>query len=261
MNRASTLNKILIIEKTSILELFLRDNLPNQKYDFKTEINLDAALLKMVRWQPDLLITSIDVGNISGFDFCLVLKMMPEFAGLPVILTSSRKDKDLYEKAAEAGADYYITKDSKALLNIMKLIDQLFGDQVEVAGRRKEPIENILVVDDSVTMRKIIKNILEGIGIKSVMEAPNGQEGLNILENHRIDMVISDWAMPVMNGLEMVERIKMKPDFKQIPIIMVSAEADTALEDAMQMGIDGYLRKPFNALKMKELIDRFAVTA
>ncbi|MBU0485209.1 MAG: response regulator [Proteobacteria bacterium] len=254
--------KILIIEPSTFFEKVLESNLSTDQFIIATEKDIGRALLKVVRWHPDLVITGIEVGTISGFDLCLLLKMMPDFAGLPIILISSYDDQLIHQKAADAGADYYVIKNNEAVENIKAVLANLFFPEKQAAKSPKsKEIESILLVDDSLTMRKVIRNILLGVGIQKVIEAKNGQDGLDQLAAHQVDMVISDWAMPLMNGVEMIKNIRLNPNYQNLPIIMVSAEVQEEIEKAMHCGINGYLRKPFNALDMKQLIAKFSTPA
>ncbi len=252
--------KILIIDTSTLFEHGLFALLDNNLFEIKTVKSPDLALVKIIRWNPDLIITSIEVGNISGFDLCLIIKMMPDFAGVPIILFTSSDEKCIHKKAADAGADYYVKKDPKALATIKKISESLLHGQPSAFQQEewKRQIKNVLLVDDSSTMRKIIRNILISIGIANVVEAENGKDGLEKLAANKIDMIISDWNMPVMNGVEMIKRMRLNQSYNTLPIVMVSAEVQEEIEKAMNLGINDYLRKPFNALDMKQLVAKFS---
>jgi two-component system chemotaxis response regulator CheY len=116
---------------------------------------------------------------------------------------------------------------------------------------------NILVVDDSAVMRKIVvKTIKEtGLDIENVSEAGNGKEGLEKMKSDSPDIVFSDWNMPEMNGIEMVEAARKEFKLKDIPIIMVTTEANIEkIKQARAAGANGYVTKPFTADKMKDKI-------
>ena len=108
--------------------------------------------------------------------------------------------------------------------------------------------KTILVVDDSGTVRQQVSMALKQAGFDTA-EASDGREGLAIVEsNRKIDMVISDVNMPLMNGLEMVEKIKSKPEFKTLPILMLTTEGQPSMiKRAKEAGAVGWIVKPFNA--------------
>ncbi len=115
----------------------------------------------------------------------------------------------------------------------------------------------IITVDDSSTMRRIIKNTLKRIGYgDEILEAENGKEALDVLSNNEVDLIITDWNMPVMDGLTFVKKVRSDSKFDDVPIIMVTTEA--AKEDiitALKAGVNNYVVKPFTPQVLKEKIE------
>ena len=111
----------------------------------------------------------------------------------------------------------------------------------------------VLVVDDFATMRKIEKNILGQLGIKNVDEADDGTTALPKVQQNSYDLILLDWNMPQMSGLELLKAIRSDPNTKDVPIVMVTAEA---LKDnivaAAQAGVNDYIVKPFTAAVLEE---------
>ena len=115
----------------------------------------------------------------------------------------------------------------------------------------------VLVVDDFATMRKIVKNVLKQINIENVVEAENGKHALNVLKSEDVDLIISDWMMPEMTGIEFLKACKDDDEKKKIPFIMVTAEGQKeSVMEAIKTGVDNYIVKPFTPDKLKEAIDR-----
>jgi two-component system chemotaxis response regulator CheY len=115
----------------------------------------------------------------------------------------------------------------------------------------------VLVVDDFATMRKIIKNVLRQINMDNVVEAENGKHALSVLRSDSVEFIISDWIMPEMTGIEFLRACKEDEAIKNIPFVMVTAEAqkDSVLE-AIKAGVDNYIVKPFTPEKLKEVIGK-----
>lgn len=114
-----------------------------------------------------------------------------------------------------------------------------------------------LVVDDQSTMRKVIKNNLNQMGYESVLEASDGNAALKLLTEEDVDLVICDWNMPRLTGFELLTHLRSTSDFKDIPFIMVTAEADReSVEIAVAAGVDEFLIKPFTPLTLREKIRR-----
>ena len=106
----------------------------------------------------------------------------------------------------------------------------------------------ILAVDDSATMRRILRNQLRQVGVDEVDEAQNGREALAMLSRTHYDLLITDWNMPEMCGLDLVNEVRKTEALKALPILMVTTI--TAKEDivnALKAGVNSYVVKPFNA--------------
>ena len=117
---------------------------------------------------------------------------------------------------------------------------------------------NILIVDDSPTIRAIITKVLRlaNVAINELFEAENGREALDVLEEHWIDLVLADINMPVMNGVEMIERMSSDGLLDTIPVIVVSTEGSTPrVERLKSQGIKGYIRKPCSPEFLRQLVD------
>lgn len=115
----------------------------------------------------------------------------------------------------------------------------------------------IITVDDSSTMRRIIKNTLTKLGFTNVLEAANGVEGLDVLAKNSVDMIITDWNMPEMDGLTFVKTVRSKEEYKNTPILMVTTEA--AKEDiltALRSGVNNYVVKPFTPDTLQEKVNK-----
>ncbi|MBV5334604.1 MAG: chemotaxis response regulator CheY [Sulfuricurvum sp.] len=112
----------------------------------------------------------------------------------------------------------------------------------------------LLVVDDSSTMRRIIKNTLSRLGYEEVLEGEDGLQGWAALnENPDIGMLITDWNMPEMNGLELVKKVRSDARFNDLPIIMVTTEGGKAeVITALKAGVNNYIVKPFTPQVLKE---------
>ncbi len=106
----------------------------------------------------------------------------------------------------------------------------------------------VLVVDDFATMRRIVKNILKQIGFNNIIEAEDGKSALKMLQNDKFDLIMCDWNMPEMAGIELLTKIRSDEQLKKIPFVMVTAEAQkNNILDAVKAGVSSYIVKPFTA--------------
>ena len=115
----------------------------------------------------------------------------------------------------------------------------------------------ILVVDDFATMRKVIRNLLKQVGYENIIEAEDGVLALRVLKSQKLDLVISDWNMPNMTGLELLKAVRADEELKTTPFLMVTAEA---LQDnviaAVKAGVSNYIVKPFTAEVLNDKITK-----
>jgi len=117
----------------------------------------------------------------------------------------------------------------------------------------------VLVVDDFPTMRRIVRSLLRQLGFENVDEAENGEDALKKLRSAEYGLVISDWNMPVMEGLELLKHIRNDPQLKDIPFLMVTAEAEKEkVIEAIKSGVDNYIVKPFTGDVLKEKLEKIA---
>ena len=115
----------------------------------------------------------------------------------------------------------------------------------------------VLVVDDFATMRRIVKNILTQLGYKNIIEADDGSTAVDILKNEKVDMIISDWNMPKMTGLDLLKHVRADADMADTPFIMVTAEAQQDnIILAVKAKVSQYIVKPFTAETLGEKIDK-----
>ena len=118
---------------------------------------------------------------------------------------------------------------------------------------------NILVVDDSSPMRAVIKKVIKasGFNIGQMHEAGNGVEAMDLLKNHWIDLVLTDYNMPKMDGLGLLAQMKENNVMKDIPVVMVTTEgSDQRVADFMTHGATAYIKKPFSPEQIKTELNR-----
>lgn len=115
----------------------------------------------------------------------------------------------------------------------------------------------ILVVDDFSTMRRIVKNLLRDLGFTNTHEADDGSSAWPMLQSGDFDFVVTDWNMPGMTGIELLQKIRSDDRLKAVPVLMVTAEAKRdQIVAAAQAGVNGYVVKPFTAAALKEKIEK-----
>lgn len=114
---------------------------------------------------------------------------------------------------------------------------------------------DVLIIDDSAAIRKILQRVLlqANIGVGKIHEANDGQEGLSRMASEPVGLVLSDINMPNMDGLEFLKAMKANPDWKSVPVLMVTTEgSQDKVIQALQLGASGYVKKPFTPEQIKE---------
>ena len=121
----------------------------------------------------------------------------------------------------------------------------------------------VLVVDDSPTMRRIVVQMLNRLGYPEVFEASDGQAALEVLHQQPgIELLLTDWNMPGMNGLELTVAVRAEARFARLPILMVTTRnMKSDIVAAMKAGVNNYVTKPFDPKTIKEKIDKVLVAA
>lgn len=122
-------------------------------------------------------------------------------------------------------------------------------------GVRSEMESDVLVVDDSAAIRKILQRVLRqtGMAIQTIHEAGDGEEAIKVLGGNSVNLVLTDINMPKMDGLQLLASLKASPQWRSIPVVMITTEGGEAkVAEAVKLGAAGYVRKPFTADQIKE---------
>lgn len=115
----------------------------------------------------------------------------------------------------------------------------------------------ILVVDDFSTMRRIIRNLLGELGFENIEEADDGATAMPLLESQEFDLLVLDWNMPGVPGIDVLKWVRAHERLSAMPILMVTAEAKREqIVEAAQAGVSGYVVKPFTAETLKSKLER-----
>lgn len=116
----------------------------------------------------------------------------------------------------------------------------------------------VLIVDDVISPRMIISKMLNSMGINNVLEAGDGLEALELLKQGPFDLVISDWNMHPMDGLQLLAEIRSHQDFSNLPFVMITATAERdEVVKACTSGVTGYIIKPFNTDLLRKTVEKF----
>ena len=238
---------ILVVDDSLIVRTVLRKEL--EKMGSKVTESFDGrnGLETAIRQEFDLIITDIEMPRMDGFALCEELKKHRAKRSIPIIILSSADKEENVERGFSLGVAAFIPK-SSAKKELRKLVLELLGRNVLLRRR------TILVVDDSVSTRHLVEKALLAAGFY-VISAENGAGALELLKNHRPDLIISDLNMPGIDGGDLCKKIHTNPELSRIPFIIMSSNGDRAtMRRLLHCGASAYLVKPFN-------LDQLVVTA
>lgn len=207
---------------------------------------------------PSVVISALYLPDMSGTELVRAMRADPAFEHLPFILVSSETRAQVLDPVRQSGVCGILPKPfseaqlRRSLRSSLDYADEdasLENEGIELEGLR------VLVVDDSPSARRFIRRVLENLGIKSFVEAENGLDAVAVMAENMVDLVVTDYNMPEMDGKALVDYIRQKSWQNSVPILMVTSESDqgrlAAVEEA---GVSGICDKPFEPSVVKALL-------
>ncbi len=115
----------------------------------------------------------------------------------------------------------------------------------------------VLIVDDFLTMRRIVRKILRDLDFENIIEAEDGSAAVDILKTNKVDLIVSDWNMPKMTGLDLLKHVRSDDKIKDLPFLMITAEAQKEnIVEAVKAKVSNYIVKPFTAATLEEKLGK-----
>jgi DNA-binding response OmpR family regulator len=248
---------VLLADDSELVHRHLVPPLTEAGYDLLSAYDGNEALELAFKHLPDLVVTDVEMPGADGFMVCQTLKEDPRTEHLPVVIASALGEAESLEQGFDAGADDYLVKPVVPEELISRIRVLIAG--VELSGR-----ERILVVDDSPAVRHLITDTLRRQGFE-VHAAEDGAAGLEraieLMQAEdpaqRVQLVITDYDMPVMNGFEFVHALKQRPQTREVPVMMLTARESRRDQAQMRaVGLTAYLVKPFSMDKCVAMVER-----
>ncbi|MDY6891966.1 MAG: response regulator [Pseudomonadota bacterium] len=251
---------ILLVEPSAVQRKIMIQHLQDEQVVvIDTAANLHEALEKIRRLPPDLVISALHYEDGSAVELLGAIRRLPEVAELPFMLVSSETRRAQLEVFKQSGVVAILPKPFTrqhlgAALNAT--LDLLDKDELELEFYDVEHLR-VLIVDDSRMARRMIHRVLHNLGITHLLEAANGHEAIELLQRENVDLVVTDYNMPEVNGVELAEFIRHSDLHSHLPILMVTSEADAArLSQVKHAGINALTDKPFEPETVKRLLVR-----
>lgn len=250
------MKKIAVIEDDNILREILSDKLTGAGYEVVGAADGEEAFGIVKESKPDLILLDVLLPKRSGTDVLASIKEDSELKDIPVIAISNTAEGDEIEKVKNLGVKDFLVKAIFDSNDVVSRVQGVLGkdessspsDQAQTAptqGSASQPsgTKKVLIIEDDKFLRELAAQKLEKEGF-SVAGATNGQEGLNLLESERPNVIILDLILPGMDGFETLRKIRTESNFKTIPVIILSnLGQEEDIEKAKGLGATDYLIK------------------
>lgn len=249
---------ILLAEPSALQRKIMIQQLQNEQVTaIDTASSLHEALDKMLRIPPDLVISALHFDDGSAIELLGAMRRLARLAEVPFMLVSSETRKEQLEVFKQSGVVAILPKPftrqhlGSALNATLDILDP---DHVELECYDIDSLR-VLIVDDSRMARNLIRRVLGNLGIRHLLEAQDGREAIQLLAREPVDLVVTDYNMPEVNGLELTELIRHSELHAHLPVLMVTSEANEAhLSQVAQAGVNALTDKPFEPETVKRLL-------
>jgi two-component system chemotaxis response regulator CheY len=219
-----------------------------------------AMLAACHRDLPGLVISAMYLADMSGTDLVTRLRAEEDTADTPFILISSETRPQMLEPVRQSGVCGILPKPfsqkqlDTALRATLDLLDSdtpLDMDEADLAEVK------VLLVDDSLSSRRFMRRVLENLGITQFIEAANGSEAVMVLNDTTVNLVVTDYNMPEMDGKALIDYIRQRSWQSTVPVLMVTGESDySRLAAVEEAGVSGICDKPFEPAVVRTLLTR-----
>ncbi len=219
------------------------------------EFRSDKVMELISGMSLDLAIIDLDMPRLNGYELIKLIKSNPKFTELPIIIYTGKEDFDDELKSVEGLFSYLLSKNSVGMKDLENAIRNMIEGTVSVPEQKKyESGIKILLAEDYKHSQIIVTRLLKRNNFSNVVVVENGQEALDYVRKEKVDLILMDMQMPVMNGFEAIERIREIPEYRETPIISITAFAMKGdREKCLEAGATDYLPKPLDS---KEFIEK-----
>jgi DNA-binding response OmpR family regulator len=248
---------LLIIDDNAMNSDILSRRLSREGYDVLVESSGRGGLDVLAQRHVDLILLDILMPGMDGYEVLRILKEDPRTQTIPVIMLTAVHEIESVIRCLELGVDDYLTKPFNIPFVKSRIAAVLHG-RSDRQGEGQEagpgPKRRLLIIDDNPMNRDMLSRRLEREGYE-VLTADGGREGLDLIANHEIDLVLLDILMPGMDGYQVLRAMKEDGATRHLPVIMLTAVSDVeSVKRCIDLGADDYLIKPFNSVLLKSRI-------
>jgi two-component system chemotaxis response regulator CheY len=216
-----------------------------------------AVLAAMRETRPDVVVSALYLPDMSGTELVGAMRRDRDLEEIAFILISSETRPQALEPVRQAGVCSIVPKPFAREQLVAALTTTLgfLHEDNDLAGEIDGENLRVLLVDDSPSARKFMRRVLENLGIERFIEAENGRQAVSVLADTQVDLVVTDYNMPEMDGRELVEYIRRQSWQNSVPVLMITSESNEARLAAVQeSGVSGICDKPFEPAVIKRLL-------
>ena len=251
---------ILLVEPSAMQRKIIIQQLQKEQVNaIDCAASCQEALERIRTVTPDLVISALHFEDGTAQDILQTIRNEPRLEELPFMLVSSETRREQLEQFKQSGVVAILPKpfNRQHLGNaINSTLDLLSADELELELYDIDQLR-VLVVDDSRMARRVVSKVLSNLGVQNITEADDGSRAIELLEQRTFDLVVTDYNMPEVNGLELTEHIRNSDFYSHLPVMMVTSEANDAhLSHVAQSGVNAIADKPFEPELVKRLLAR-----
>ena len=255
----STLD-VFLVEPSHTQQIIIKQHLAEAGiHDITLIASGKEALAELNHNLPDLIISAMYLPDMTGVDLVHAIRQHSASYEMAYLLISSETNIKYLEPIRQAGAIAILPKPFNQLeleTALSATVDYLHPQKINLEHYDIADLQ-VLVVDDSDFSRKFISRILTDIGIESITLAENGKLALDLFSKHYYDLIVTDYNMPEIDGLKLVQLIRADGNKQDVPILMVTSEQNqNRLAAVKKAGVSAVLDKPFEPESIKKLILR-----
>lgn len=254
----STSLSLLLVEPSRAQYQILKGRLAAYNITDVRHVKTGAAALKAVAEEaPGLVISAMHLPDMTGAALAGTLRSQSETEEVLFALLSSERAAQFLEPIRQAGVIAILKKPlqpSQLEEMLLAVRDMTQGEELDFEGYIDEV--RVLMVDDSRTARRFMRQVLVSIGVEQISETDDGSRAVEILEAETFDLIVTDLHMPEMNGMELATWIRTQSLRPEVPIIMATSEQDPGRRaQALESGVSALIDKPFAPAAVRALLE------
>lgn len=252
--------EILLVEPSSTQRRIIEDYLQQLGAEQLHWVeNGEQALAQMRGLQTDLVISAMHLPDMTGTELVQQMRADDKLLDVAFLLISSETHIRYLEPLRQAGVIAILPKPfslEQLRKSLLATLDFLHPDPLELTQFSPDELR-VLIVDDSFTSRRIVRQMMERMGIEHFVEAENGQQAIEFIENEFFDLIVTDYNMPEMDGEQLSQFIRNQSTQQSVPVLMVTSETDRSrLAGIAQSGVSAVFDKPFTVDTLRSMIER-----